>query len=221
MLGTFALTLVAAGGEVVAEVSGGAVSPAARAVAPGLLVLAFIYTLGDVSGAHFNPAVTFAFALRRVFPWRWVAGYWTSQLVGAALAAGLLAATFGPVADLGATHARQGTEPALVMEVVLSCLLLMVILGTARRHELIGPNAAVAVGSTIALCGLFAGPVSGASMNPARSLGPALPSGALDEVWIYVIGPFAGAALAVGFTTFLRPHHHPDEDEAATGKCDD
>lgn len=218
LVGTFLLTLVAAGAEVIAAISGGQVSPAARALAPGLLVMALIYALGDVSGAHFNPGVTWAFALRRVFPWSRVPIYWATQFAGACLAALLLWALFGDVNDLGANQPHHGVAQSLVMEVLLTFLLLLVILGTATRHQLIGPDAAIAVGATIALCGLFAGPVSGASMNTARSLGPALLSGAYGHAWIYVVGPLMGATAAVGLVTLCHAHRHPGEDEAARGK---
>ena len=160
--GTAALTTVAAGGEVIAALSGGEVSHDARAIAPGLLVMALIYAIGDVSGAHVNPAVTLAFALRRDFPWRKVPAYWIVQIAGALGASWLLRALFGDVAHLGANQARHGVGVALVMEILLSGLLMTVILGTATRNRLIGPNAAIAVGGTIALCGLFAAPISGA-----------------------------------------------------------
>lgn len=215
LLGTFALTFVAAGGEVIAVISGGLVSPAARAVAPGLLVMALIYTLGSQSGAHFNPVVTLAFTLRQDFPWRRVPGYWGAQVVGAVLAALLLRVLFGLVGHLGATLPRHGAIEALVMEVVLTFLLVTVILGTATNHRLTGPNAAIAVGGTIALIGLFAAPISGASMNPARSLGPFLVSGQLADAWIYIVGPFAGALLAVGVAWLLRGRTTPEAVEAA------
>ena len=217
ILGTFALTFVAAGGEVIAHVSNGEVSHAARMIAPGLVVMALIYAIGDASGAHFNPAVTFAFAARRDFPWTRVPGYWASQMVGALLAAALLRSLFGNVADLGANHPHYGTGTSLVMEVLLTALLITVILGTATRYSLIGPNAALAVGATIALCGLFAGPVSGASMNPARSLGPALLSGKTGSAWVYLAGPFLGSALAALSMTYLHKQKDPKEDEAAEG----
>lgn len=217
LLGTFALTFVAAGGEVIAEISGGAVSPAARAVAPGLLVMAMIYTLGSQSGAHFNPVVTLAFTLRRDFPWRRIPGYWGAQIVGAVLAALLLRALFGLVGHLGATLPRHGTGEAVVMEVVLTFLLVTVILGTATNHRLTGPNAAIAVGGTIALLGLFAAPISGASMNPFRSLAPALVSGQLADAWIYIVGPFAGALLAVIVAWVLRGRTTQEAVETAKG----
>ncbi len=217
LLGTFALTLAAAGGEVIAHVSGGEVSHAARAVAPGLVVLALIYAIGDASGAHFNPAVTFAFAARGDFPWTRVPGYWASQMAGALLAAALLRSLFGDVADLGASRPQHGMEASFVMEVVLTALLITVILGTATRYSLVGPNAALAVGGTIALCGLFAGPISGASMNPARSLGPALLGGATRGAWIYLLGPFLGSGLATLSMAYLHERKDPKEDEAAEG----
>jgi aquaporin Z len=165
LLGTFALILVAAGGDVIATISGGAVSPAARAVAPALLVMAMIYTLGSKSGAHFNPAVTLAFTLRRDFPWNRVPGYWGAQMIGAVFAAFLLRLLFGLAGHLGATLPHYGTIEAIVMEVLLTFLLITVILGTATNHRLTGPNAAIAVGGFIALAGLFAAPISGASMK--------------------------------------------------------
>ena len=218
-LGTFALTFVAAGGEVIGSISGGEVGHAARAVAPGLTVMALIYAIGDCSGAHFNPAVTLAFALRRDFPRRWILSYWAAQFAGATAAAGLLRCLFGAAAHLGATLPKHGPVTSLVMEIALTWLLLTVILGTASRYSLVGPNAALAVGATIALCGLFAGPVSGASMNPARSLGPMLVMGQMRWAWIYVAGPVAGALAAVSLTFLLHgPKQGEPEQEAATGK---
>ena len=200
-IGAFALTLVAAGGEMAARM-GLATDDIARAVAPGLLVAAFIYALGDTSGAHFNPAVTLAFALRRLFPWRWVPGYWLSQLAGAIGAAILLRVILGDAGGPGVSTTHVSTVSTVALEVVLSWTLITVILGTADRYRLVGQNAALAVGATIALCGLWAGPLDGASMNPARSLGPAVVSGDTSGVWMYVLGPAVGAGLAV-LTTFV------------------
>ncbi len=166
---------------------------------------------------HFNPAVTLAFALRRDFPWRRVPGYWAVQIGGAVLAVLLLRAILGPVGDLGATRPHHGTLAAFGMETVLSVLLVTVILGTATNHHLVGHNAALAVGATIALDGLFAAPISGASMNPARSLGPALVSGQLADAWIYVAGPLLGALVAVGVAWLLRGGTTPDAVKAASG----
>jgi MIP family channel proteins len=217
LLGTYALTLAAAGADVIGQLSGGQVGLAEKAVAPGLVVMALIYAIGNVSGAHFNPAVTFAFLLRGDFPWRRVPGYWMAQLAGACLAATTLLELFGNVKHLGATLPEFGVTSSFAMELILTWLLITVILGTATRQQLIGPNAALAVGATIALDGLFALPVSGASMNPARSLGPALVSGTLANAWIYVVAPLAGASIAVATTWLMHGHQKSGEHEAAGG----
>lgn len=217
LLGTAALTLVAAGGEVIAVRSGGQVDAMARAAAPGLMVMAVIYAFGQVSGAHINPAVTLAFALRRDFPWRRVPAYWISQGIGAALAALFLRSLFGTIAHIGVTRAREGVGTAFAMETVLTLILVSIILGTATRAKVVGPNAAIAVGGTVALCGLFAAPVSGASMNPARSLGPALVAGYWSHQWIYLAGPAIGAILAAGIATLIHGPSQPAEEEAAEG----
>jgi aquaporin Z len=217
LLGTFALTLVAAGGPTIDAASGVSVGLPALVVAPALLVMALIYALGPLSGAHFNPAVTLAFTLRRNFPWQRLPGYWLAQLLGAVLAALLLRGLFGPVGQLGATLPRHGTLAPLTMEALLTFLLITVILATATGHRSIGHNAALAVAATIALDGLFAAPISGASMNPARSFGPAVVGGYLDTYWIYVAGPGAGAVLAVGVAWLLRGGPSPRAIEAAQG----
>src|SRR5439155_17868098 len=151
LLGTFALTFVAAGGIVIQEVSQHEVSYEARVAAPGLVVLAMIYTLGNVSGAHINPAVTLAFALRGAFSWLRVPGYILAQLIGALLAAGVLRLLFGDAGHVGATIPHYGTLQSFVMEVILTTLLVTVIVGTATDHKVVGPNAGIAVGATIAL----------------------------------------------------------------------
>ena len=214
LLGTFLLTLVAAGGGVIGAVSGQVALPAA-VVAPALLVMAMIYAVGDLSGAHFNPAVTLAFAVRRDFPWRYVPGYWLAQLIGAILAALLLRALFGDVGALGATLPHHGLLTSWVMEIVLTAMLVTVILNTAVDHRLVGHNAALAVAGMISLTGLFAAPISGASMNPARSFGPALVGGHLDVYWIYLAGPVLGALVAVGIAVALRGDERNHYEEAA------
>ncbi len=218
-MGTFALVFVAAGADTMAEVSGGAISVAARAVAPGLMVGALIYAISDASGAHFNPVVSLAFALKRLFPVSWLAPYWAAQLTGALAAATVLQALFGVALVAGVSTPHVTPQTALALEALLSAILVTVILGTADRARIVGPNAAIAVGGTIALCGLIALPIEGASMNPARSIGPALVAGRLADLWIYVLGPVVGALLATLATTALHGAGASDERaaEAARG----
>jgi aquaporin Z len=204
LLGTFALVLVAAGGGLLH--AKGQISLAAAVVAPGLMVTAIILFMGAVSGAHLNPAVSLAFALRGDFPWKRVPGYIIIQLAGATLAALFLRWIFGNTEHLGATLPGLGYRnwQALLMEIVLTALLISVILGTASAAQNVGAVAALGVGGYIALAGLWAAPVSGASMNPARSFGPALASGDWTSYWVYIAGPIAGAVIAVCFALVLR-----------------
>src|ERR1035438_6786421 len=204
LLGTFALVLVAAGGGLLH--AKGQISLAAAVVAPGLMVMAIILFMGAVSGAHLNPAVSLAFALRGDFPWKRVPGYIIIQLIGATLACLFLDAVFGNIQHLGATLPGPGYEnwQALLMEVVLTATLVSVILGTASAAQNVGAIAALGVGGYIALAGLWSAPVSGTSMNPARSFGPALVSGDFSSYWVYVAGPIAGALIAVGCAYVLR-----------------
>jgi aquaporin Z len=204
LFGTFLLVLVAAGGGLLH--AKGQISLASAVVAPGLMVMAIILFMGAVSGAHLNPVVSLAFAMRRDFPWQRLPGYVLVQLVGATLASLFLLAVFGNVGHLGATLPGAGYEnwQALLMEVALTLGLVSVILGTASAAQNIGPIAALAVGGYIALAGLWAAPVSGASMNPARSFGPALVGGDFSSYWVYAAGPLAGALLAVLFAYILR-----------------
>jgi aquaporin Z len=204
LLGTFMLVLVAAGGGLLhAE---GQISLSAAVVAPGLMVLGIILFMGAVSGAHLNPAVSFAFALRGDFPWKRLPGYVIVQLLGATLACLFLLAVFGNVEHLGATLPGSGYAnwQAFLMEVALTGTLVSVILGTASAAQNVGPIAALAVGGYIALAGLWAAPVSGTSMNPARSFGPALVGGDFTSYWVYVAGPILGALIAVGCAIVLR-----------------
>ncbi len=217
LLGTFALTVVAAGGPVMAAATATPANVPALVVAPALLVMAMIYSLGNLSGAHFNPVVTLAFSLRRDFPWKRAPGYWAAQLIGAVLAAALLRALFGTAGNLGATLPHHGLVTAAVMEALLTFLLLTVILATATNHKLVGHNAALAVAGVIALDGLFAAPISGASMNPARSFGPALLGGRMDTFWIYLAGPIAGTVVAVLMAWLLRGGTTADARDTAQG----
>jgi len=204
LLGTFLLVLVAAGGGILH--AKGQISLAAAVVAPGLMVMSIILFMGAVSGAHLNPVVSLAFALRRDFPWKRLPGYVVIQLLGAALACLFLDAVFGNVHHLGATLPGPGYAnwQALLMEVVLTAGLVSVILGTASAAQNVGTVAAFGVAGYIALAGLWSAPLSGTSMNPARSFGPALVSGDFSSYWVYVLGPIAGALIAVGCAYILR-----------------
>lgn len=207
LLGTFLLVLVAVGGGVVnARFGGNAVPYGALVVAPALMVAAIILFMGTVSGAHLNPAVTAAFAARGDFPWRRVPAYIVAQFLGACLATLLLWALLGKQDSAGLTLPGTGisTVTAMLWELLLTVGLVSVILGTASGAQQIGPLAAIAVGAYIALAGLWGAPVSGASMNPARSLGPALVFTNWTAWWAYLVGPTAGAAIAVGFAYILR-----------------
>jgi aquaporin Z len=204
LLGTFMLVLVAAGGGILH--GQGQISLAAAVVAPGLMVMGIILFMGAVSGAHLNPAVSLAFAMRGDFPWKRLPGYIIVQLVGATLACVFLLAVFGNIQHLGATLPGPGYAnwQALLMEIVLTAVLVSVILGTASAAQNVGPIAALGVGGYIALAGLWSAPVSGTSMNPARSFGPALVTGDFSSYWVYVLGPIAGGLLAVGIAYVLR-----------------
>jgi aquaporin Z len=204
--GTFLLVVVAAGAAVVAVRSDGAITLGMKVVAPGMMVMAIIYFMGAVGGAHLNPAVTLAFALRRNFPWHRVPGYIVAQLVGGIAAASFLRTMFGTAGLLGATVPGPGVGDfkALIMEVLLTTGLVSVIIGTASGARNIGSNGALAVGGYIALAGLWAAPISGASMNPVRSFAPDLLRGDIGTSWIYVAGPIAGAIIAVCFEWILK-----------------
>jgi aquaporin Z len=204
LLGTFFLVLVAAGGGILH--GQGQISLAAAVVAPGLMVLGIILFMGGISGAHLNPGVSLAFAVRGDFPWKRVPGYIIVQLVGATLACLFLLAVFGNIQHLGATLPGPGYKDwqAFLMEIVLTAGLLSVILGTASAAQNVGAIGALGVGGYIALAGLWSAPVSGTSMNPARSFGPALVSGDWSAYWVYVAGPLLGAAIAVGCAVILR-----------------
>jgi aquaporin Z len=206
LFGTFLLVAAGAGAPVVDAVSHGQVGRGAAVTAPGLAVMAIILFMGTVSGAHLNPAVSIAFAARGDFPWRRVPGYVLVQLLGATLAVLLLDAMFGKVGMLGATVPGAGIDDgqALLMEILLSVGLISTILGTASRSQNVGPLSAVAVGGYIVLAGLWASPITGASMNPARSFAPDLVRGDFAHYWLYVVGPLAGGLLAVGAAFILR-----------------
>ena len=221
VLGTFFLVLVAVGaGMVNARFGGHAVPYSARVTAPGLMVAAIILFMGTVSGAHLNPVVSVAFALRRDFPWKRVPTYIVAQFVGAVLATLLLWALIGRQGSAGLTLPGSGvtTVTAMLWEAVLTAGLVSVILGTASGAQAVGSLAAIAVGSYIVLAGLWGAPVSGASMNPVRSLGAALVLGDWTAWWAYLAGPAIGAIIAVGIAYVLRgPGGGPSGTQAAAG----
>ena len=223
-LGTFLLVLAGAGAGVVAAASHVAIGRAAAVSAPGLTVLAVILFMGAVSGAHLNPAVSLAFAARGDFPWRRVPGYILAQLLGGTLAILFLLAVFGRVGSLGATVPGRGVNDtqATLIELVLTAGLVSTILGTASRAQNLGPVSAFGVAAYIILAGLWSSPVSGASMNPARSFAPDLVLGDFSHFWVYLVGPLAGATLAVGFARLLRgpAGHDPLASQAAQGTPD-
>ena len=206
LFGTFLLVLVAAGGGMMGRAFPDTISRTAAVVAPGLMVLAIILFMGKVSGAHLNPAVSVAFSLRGDFPWRRVPGYVLAQLAGAALAAWFLQGVVHVSATYGATYPAAGASAldAFLMEAVLTLGLVSVILGTASGAQNLGPVGAIGVGAYIALAGLWGSPISGASMNPARSLGPDLVGADFGAFWVYVAGPLVGAGLAGSAAFVLR-----------------
>jgi aquaporin Z len=219
-LGTFLLVSVAAGAGVINHYAGGGpISRAAAVVAPGALVMALIYAWGPLSGLHINPVVTLAFTARGVFPRAWVVPYWVAQFAGAVLAALFLQAMFRHVTAGGNYPITKpgGDWRALVMEILLTAILVSVILHTATGHRSIGHNAAIAVGATIALLGLFASPISGASMNPARTLGPDIVGVDFTGWWAYVLGDVIGALIAVGLIGLVRGLPDKQERAAAQG----
>ena len=206
LFGTFFLVLVACGGGVMGEAFPNTISRTAAVTAPGLMVLGIILFMGKVSGAHLNPAVSVAFALRGDFPWRRVPGYIVVQLIGASLAAWFAQSVINASAVFGSNYPASGytSTDAFLMEAVLTLGLVSVILGTASGAQNLGVFGALGVGGYIILAGLWGSPISGASMNPARTFGPDLVGGNFTSYWVYVAGPLVGAGLAVVAAYVLR-----------------
>ncbi|HZQ45525.1 MAG TPA: aquaporin [Verrucomicrobiae bacterium] len=196
-IGTFALVFAGTGAIVINDVTGGTVSHVGIAMTFGLVVMAMIYTVGDISGAHLNPAVTGAFWLSGRFPARLIAPYLASQLLGAFAASGVLRSIFPAHQTLGGTLPAGTEMQSFVLELILTFLLMFVILNVSTGAKEKGITAGIAIGAVIGLEAMFGGPICGASMNPARSLAPALVSGHLEHLWIYLTAPVAGAWLAV------------------------
>ena len=203
-IGTFGLVFAGAGAIMVDFTSGGEITNLGIGIVFGLVVAAMIYATGHISGAHINPAVTLGFALSRHFPWKWVPHYWSSQLMGAAAACLVLKALFGDVANMGATLPEGSVWDSALLEVILTFFLMFVIMAVATDTRAIGSSAAIAIGATVGLEAIIGGPISGASMNPARSFGPALVGWTWIDHWAYWVGPIGGAALASVMYWWLR-----------------
>lgn len=223
-LGTYFLVLAAAGADVVDTITRGGIGHTAMAAAPALTIIAVVLFAGPVSGAHLNPVVTLAFALRRDFPWRRVPGYVLAQSAGATLASTTVLAVFGHHGKDGMTlPGRDFTDyQALILEVLLTAGLVSTALAVASRAQNVGALSAFGIAAYIITAGLWGGPVSGASMNPARSFGPDLITGDFSRLWIYAAGPAAGSLLAVGLARFLRgPGGQAAAEKAAQGSLPD
>lgn len=204
LIGTFGLVFAGAGAITINIVTGGAIGHVGIGLTFGLIVMAMIYATGHVSGAHLNPAVTLGFCLARHFPLRQAPVYIAAQLAGGLLAALALRGMFGNVGTLGTTLPRGGAGQSLVLEFILTFFLMFVIMAVATDVRAVGQAAAIAIGGTVGLEALFAGPISGASMNPARSLAPALVSGTWDAQWLYVLGPVTGALAGAMAYALIR-----------------
>ena len=212
MVGTFALVFAGCGAIMVDSMTGGSITHLGVGLVFGLVIMVMVYATGHISGAHFNPAVTVAFATLGALSWREVPAYVLGQVTAALLASGALLLLFGSVAQLGATVPAGSSLQSLGLEALLTFFLMFVITAVATDGRAVGQMAGLAIGGTVALEAVFAGPISGASMNPARSLAPALVSGELGALWIYLAGPIVGAIAGAWVYQLVRC-----EDEAGTG----
>jgi len=202
-IGVYAL-VVAGCGAIIVNAQTEALTHVGVALTFGLVIMVMIAAMGHISGAHFNPAVSWAFALTRHFPWRELPAYLVGQFIGAIGAAATLLALFGNVAQLGVTVPTGSVWQSFALEIVLTAFLMFVIIAVATDSRAAGQLAAVAIGATVALDALFGGPISGASMNPARSLGPALVSGVWLHQWVYLLAPLIGASLGAVLYQTIR-----------------
>jgi aquaporin NIP len=202
-LGTFALVFAGAG-AVMVDAKTHELGHVGVAITFGLVIMAMVYAVGHVSGAHFNGAVTLAFALTRHFPWPRAVAYWAAQLTGAVIAAALLRASLGNIAHIGATLPSGSDLQSFLWEIVLSAILMFVIMAVATDTRAVGEAAAIAIGGTILLDAMVGGPISGASMNPMRSMGSAFVSGDLEALWVYILGPVIGTSIGALLYQLVR-----------------
>ena len=213
-IGTFALVFAGCG-AIMVDAKTHQLGHVGVAITFGLVIMFGIYAVGHISGAHFNAAVSFAFALTRHFPWSRALAYWSAQFVGALIAAAVLRASLGNIAHVGATLPSGSQGQAFLWEAVMSAFLMFVILAVATDTRAVGEAAAIAIGGTIGLDAMFGGPITGASMNPMRSLGPALISGELDALWLYILAPIVGTSVGGLAYQFVR-EEQPRPAELAT-----
>lgn len=212
IIATFALVFCGTGAMVINDFTGGTVTHVGVAITFGLIVMGMIYAFGDISGAHMNPAVTIGFAYAKKFPWKEVPGYVLAQLIGAFLASGLLLYLFPESETLGATLPGLSAMKVFIFEIILTFFLMVVIINVSTGSKEIGVVAGIAIGSIVLLEAMFAGPITGASMNPARSIAPAVVSGNLADLWIYIFAPIIGCLLAVVSCKLVKSEQCCDED---------
>ena len=211
IIGTFALVFCGTGAMVINDFTGGTVTHVGVAITFGLIVMGMIYAFGDISGAHMNPAVTIGFAYAKKFPWKEVPAYVLAQLIGAFLASGILLYLFPESQTLGATLPGLSALKVFILEIILSFFLMVVIINVSTGSKEIGVVAGIAIGSVVLLEAMFAGPITGASMNPARSIAPAVVSGNIADLWIYILAPIVGCVLAVVSCKLVKDEQCCDE----------
>ena len=211
IIGTFALVFCGTGAMVINDFTGGTVTHVGIAITFGLIVMGMIYAFGDISGAHMNPAVTIGFAYAKKFPWKEVPAYVLAQLIGAFLASGILLYLFPESQTLGATVPGLSALKVFIFEIILSFFLMVVIINVSTGSKEIGVVAGIAIGSVVLLEAMFAGPITGASMNPARSIAPAVVSGNIADLWIYIFAPIIGCVLAVVSCKLVKDEQCCDE----------
>ncbi len=211
IIGTFALVFCGTGAMVINDFTGGTLTHVGVAITFGLIVMGMIYAFGDISGAHMNPAVTIGFAYAKKFPWKEVPAYVLAQLIGAFLASGILLYLFPESQTLGATLPGLSALKVFILEIILSFFLMVVIINVSTGSKEIGVVAGIAIGSIVLLEAMFAGPITGASMNPARSIAPAVVSGNIADLWIYIFAPIIGCVLAVVSCKLVKDEQCCDE----------